>query len=164
MQRKLRIHLVWIQKLFTQWYSYRSKCTGFELPFLCCTCGGHIREQNWLMYLFSIIIVNSSKGHRKVVSSVTTSSQTLTMNQIGRSNRKREYAAQTDSLIVQMKRGKQNLERVYFYLRLCVFEIFLSLFKINWMAVSIFVKIGLHDRQSFIVPFFKFSGGRARYA
>ena len=27
------------------------------------------------------------------------------------------------------------------------------------MAVSIFVKIGLHDRQSFIVPFFIFLEG-----
>ena len=45
-QRKSQIHLVCIQKLFTQWYSYRSKHTGLELPFLCCTCKGHIRKQN----------------------------------------------------------------------------------------------------------------------
>ena len=41
-------------------YSYRSKRTGFELPFLC--CGGHIRKQ---MYLFSRLRLCISKGRRK---------------------------------------------------------------------------------------------------
>ena len=37
------------------------------------------------------------------------------------------------SVIVQLKRGNQNLGRAYFYLRLCV--VFLSSFKINMIAV-----------------------------
>ena len=49
-----------------------------------------------------------------------------------------------------MKRGKQNLGRAYFYLLLYV--VFLSLFKINRIAVSFFVKkYGLHDCQPFLV-------------
>ena len=59
-------------------------------------------------------------------------------------------------LIVQMKSGKQNLERVYFYLRLCVFQFFCR-HLINRIAVSIFVKkYGLHEHQLFIVPFLIF--------
>ena len=47
-------------------YSYRSKRTGVELPFLC--CGGHIRKQ---MYVFSRLRLRISKGRRKNVSSVS---------------------------------------------------------------------------------------------
>ena len=54
------------------------------------------------------------KGAEKMYQ-VSLSSPTSIMNQIRRSNRKREYAARTN----EMRRGKQNLERVYFYLRLC---------------------------------------------
>ena len=39
-----------------------------------------------------------------------------------------------------MKRGKQSLERVYFNLWLCNFQLFSLSFKINRMAVRIFVK------------------------
>ena len=47
----------------------------------------------------------------------------VNLKQQGRSNRKREYATR-HSWIFQMKRGKQNLERVHYHLRLCVFWFF----------------------------------------
>ena len=63
-------------------------------------------------------------------------------------------------LIVQMKRGKQNLERVYFYLRFCVFPFVSSSFKINRMAVSIFVKNNRPARPpTFYWSFFIFMEG-----
>ena len=42
--------------------------------------------------------------------------------------------------VVQMKRGKQNLERVCFYLLALCLSVLLSSFKFNRIAVSIFVK------------------------
>ena len=47
----------------------------------------------------------------------------VNLKQQGWSNRKREYATR-HSWIFQMKRGKQNLERVYYHLRLCVLWFF----------------------------------------
>ena len=65
------------------------------------------------------------------------------------------------SLIVQMKRSKQNLERIYFYLRLCVFQFLCRRLKsIGSSAISIFVKkYGLHNCKPFIVPFVNFLEG-----
>ena len=62
------------------------------------------------------------------------------------------------SLIVQMK---QNLKRVDFYLRLCVFQFLCRRLKsIGSSAISIFVKkYGLHDCKPFIVPFVNFLEG-----
>ena len=59
----------------------------------------------------------------------------VNLKQQGRSNRKREYATR-HSWIFQMKRGKQNLERVHYHLRLCVFcfLFFSSSFKLNGYA------------------------------
>ena len=61
------------------------------------------------------------------------------------------------SLIVQMKRGKQNLERIDF----CVFQFLCRRLKsIGSSAISIFVKkYGLHDCKPFIVPFVNFLEG-----
>ena len=46
----------------------------------------------------------------------------------------RETMPPRHSLIIQMERDKQNLERTYFYLQLCVFQFVSSSFKINGMA------------------------------
>ena len=67
MQRKLGIHRLCGQKQFAQWYSYRPKCIGFELPLYFLCCGGHIRKQ---MNAFSRLPLYSLKGRRKDVSSV----------------------------------------------------------------------------------------------
>ena len=58
----------------------------------------------------------SSKWHQKDVSSVTV--LTDLENKSNRTKQQEERICR--SLIVQMKRGEQNLGRVYFYPRLCV--------------------------------------------
>ena len=72
----------------------------------------------------------------------------------------RENTPPGHSLIAQMKKGKQNLERVYFYLWLCVFQLFSSSFKINRMAVSIFVKNWLVRPPTVYCSFFIFLEGK----
>ena len=73
----------------------------------------------------------SSKGRRKDVSSIAVLTDHGS-ELLGRSTGK-ENTPPGHSLIAQVKRGEQNLERVYFYLRLCVLQFFSSTFKIKRM-------------------------------
>ena len=66
----------------------------------------------------------------------------------------RENTPPGHSLIAQMKSGEKNLERVYFYLRLSVFQSF------NRMAISIFVKNWLARPPIVYCSFFYFAGGQ----
>ena len=119
------------------------KRTRLELPFLC--YGFHFWESK-CMYFQNYDYARSLKGTEKMYQALPSSPN----SKILKSNRFNGNTPPGLSLIVQMKRGKQDLKRVYFYLRLYV--VFLSLFKINRIAVSFFVKkYGLHDCQPFLV-------------
>ena len=86
-------------------------------------CGGHITKQ---MYVFSKLRLY--KGRRKDVSSVAV--LTDLENELNRSKLQEEIenTSPRHSLIVQMKRGKENLEREYVFLRLS-FSFFRRRFK-----------------------------------
>ena len=102
------------------------------------------------MYVFSKLwLCTQFKGDRKDVSSVAvlTELKNIKIKQIQREERIRR----PDSVwLFKWKEVNRILKEYIFYLRLYV--VFLSLFKINRIAVSFFVKkYGLHDCQPFLV-------------
>ena len=102
------------------------------------------------MYVFSKLwLCTQFKGDRKDVSSVAvlTELKNIKIKQIQREERIRR----SDSVwLFKWKEVNRILKEYIFYLRLYV--VFLSLFKINRIAVSFFVKkYGLHDCQPFLV-------------
>ena len=121
------------------------------MSFLCCE--GHIRKQMYAV--FSRLRLYSSKRHRKdYQASPSSPTSKMILKKVKATGR--ENTPPGHSLIVQMKNGEQDLERVYFHLRLCVFQ------SCNRMAVSMFVKNWLArppNCQPFIVPFFIFLEG-----
>ena len=126
MQRKSWIHHLCSQKYFTQWYSYQSKRTGFELPFPCCE--SHIRKQ---MYV---------KGAGKMYQA-SPSSPTSKMNQIASSKQYQERIHRPDTAwLFKWKEVKRILKEYIFIIQLCVFPFFSWSFKINRMTISIFVE------------------------
>ena len=71
----------------------------------------------------------------------------------------RENTPLGHSLIVQIKRGKQNLEEYIFIYVSVSFSFFSSSFKINWIAVRFFVKNRFCKTANCLLFLFYFSGG-----
>ena len=71
----------------------------------------------------------------------------------------RENTPLGHSLIVQIKRGKQNLEEYIFIYVSVSFSFFSSSFKINWIAVRFFVKNRFARPPTVYCSFFIFLEG-----